>query len=48
LRDNRADETKDEPLEKPNCAEYDWIDEIHKFVKVHKILGPRMSIDEKV
>ena len=39
---------QDEPPEKPNSVEYDWIKEIHEFVKMHKILESRMSVDEKV
>lgn len=39
---------QDEPPEKPNCVEYDWIKEIHEFVKTRKILESRMSVDEKV
>jgi hypothetical protein len=39
---------QDEPPARPNSVEYDWMAELHKLMKMKKILGSHNSIDEKV
>jgi hypothetical protein len=43
-----ANEEKDEPPQRPNVVDYNWTDEVHKYLKVTKILQSGMDRDEKV